>query len=460
MQKVVILRSKRLQKVVKKRPIWLQKVVNMLKRKVSDDIAKWYQSGCKKALLLTGSRQVGKTTSVREFAKANYPHFVEINFVKYPRAKQAFDGNLDTKTIVTNLSAMGFGPFVEGKTLVFFDEIQECPNARTAIKFLVEEHRFDFIESGSLLGINYKPVTSYPVGYEQELMMHPLDFEEFLWANGVSTDVIDTLLHCYRKEQPVPPFIHDQMSHFYRQHLVVGGMPNVVQTFIDNADFGNVLKVQRSILTTYRADITNYAGKDQVLVKRIFDAIPSQLGKQDKRFILASLEKGASMRKYEDPTQWLIDAGIAYYSFNTTEFALPFTATENRKLFKLYMVDTGLLSSLLLKGIQFDVLNGNLGVNEGALTENYIACSLSSKGISLHYYDKKSRHELDFIIEENNRITIIEVKSGSDNKRHASLDAALKAFPEKIERAIVFSPYNIERQQDVLYLPLYMSQFL
>ena len=432
----------------------------MLKRKVSDDIAKWYQSGCNKALLLTGSRQVGKTTSVRMFAKAHYSHFVEINFVKFPRARQAFDGNLDTKTIVTNLSAMGFGPFVEGKTLVFFDEIQECPNARTAIKFLVEEHRYDFIESGSLLGINYKPVTSYPVGYEQELKMYPLDFEEFLWANGVGTDVIDTLRHCYQKEQPVPAFIHDQISKFYRQHLVVGGMPNVVQTFIDNADFGNVLNVQRSILTTYRADITNYAGKDQVLVKRIFDAIPSQLGKQDKRFILASLEKGASMRKYEDPTQWLIDAGIAYYSFNVSDFALPFTATENRRLFKLYMVDTGLLSSLLLKGIQFDVLNGNIGVNEGALTENYIACSLSSKGIPLHYYDKKSRQELDFIIEENNQITIIEVKSGSDYKRHASLDAAIKANPEKIERSIVFSPYNIESQNDVLYLPLYMSQFL
>lgn len=432
----------------------------MLKRKVSDDIAKWYQSGCNKALLLTGSRQVGKTTSVRMFAKAHYSHFVEINFVKFPRARQAFDGNLDTKTIVTNLSAMGFGPFVEGETLVFFDEIQECPNARTAIKFLVEEHRYDFIESGSLLGINYKPVTSYPVGYEQELKMYPLDFEEFLWANGVGTDVIDTLRHCYQKEQPVPAFIHDQISKFYRQHLVVGGMPNVVQTFIDNADFGNVLNVQRSILTTYRADITNYAGKDQVLIKRIFDAIPSQLGKQDKRFILASLEKGASMRKYEDPTQWLIDAGIAYYSFNVSDFALPFTATENRRLFKLYMVDTGLLSSLLLKGIQFDVLNGNIGVNEGALTENYIACSLSSKGIPLHYYDKKSRQELDFIIEENNQITIIEVKSGSDYKRHASLDAAIKANPEKIERSIVFSPYNIESQNDVLYLPLYMSQFL
>lgn len=432
----------------------------MLKRKVNDDIAKWYQSGCNKALLLTGARQVGKTTSVREFAQAHYSHFVEINFVKSPRARQAFDGNLDTKTIVTNLSAMGFGPFVEGKTLVFFDEIQECPNARTAIKFLVEEHRYDFIESGSLLGINYKPVTSYPVGYEQELKMYPLDFEEFLWANGVSTDVIDTLRHCYSKEQPVPDFIHEQISLFYRQHLVVGGMPEVVKTFIDNPDFGNVLKVQRSILTTYRADITNYALKDQVLVKRIFDAIPSQLGKQDKRFILASLEKGASMRKYEDPTQWLIDAGIAYYSFNVSDFALPFTATENRRLFKLYLVDTGLLSNLLLKNIQFEVLNGDIDVNEGALTENYIACSLSSKDISLHYYDKKSRQELDFIIDENNRITIIEVKSGRDYKRHASLDAAVRAYPEEIERSIVFSSHNVESQNDVLYLPLYMSQFL
>ncbi len=432
----------------------------MLKRKVENEIIKWYQSGRNKALLLNGARQVGKTTSIREFAKAYYNHFVEINFVKFPLAQKAFDGNLDTKTIVTNLSAMGFGPFVEGETLVFFDEIQECPNARTAIKFLVEEHRYDYIESGSLLGINYKPVTSYPVGYEQELKMYPLDFEEFLWANDVSTDVIDVLQHCYEKEEPVPDFIHEQMNRFYRQHLVVGGMPEAVKTFVETPDFSNVLNVQRSILTTYRSDITNYAGKDQVLVKRIFDAIPSQLGKQDKRFILASLEKGASRRKYDDPTQWLIDAGIAYYSINTYDFALPFTATENRKLFKLYMVDTGLLANLLLKDIQFNVLNGDVGVNEGALTENYVACSLSSKGIALHYYDKKSRQELDFIIEENNEITIIEVKSGSDYKRHASLNAALEAFSSRIGRAIVFSSYNLERSNDVLYLPLYMSQFM
>ena len=432
----------------------------MLKRKISSKIDEWYRQEKKKALLLTGARQVGKTTSVRTFAKQNYTYFVEINFVKNPMACQAFDYSLDTRTIISNLSAMGYGPFVEGKTLVFFDEIQECPNARTAIKFLVEEHLFDYIESGSLLGINYKPVRSFPVGYEQEIKMYPLDFEEFLWAKGISEEVINQLRQCYKSETKVPEFIHEQLSIYYRQYLVVGGMPEVVNTYISNIDFNTVNLAKESILTTYRSDITNYAGKEQVLVKRVFDAIPSQLGKQDKRFILAELEKGASRRKYEDPTQWLIDAGVAYHSFNTTAFSLPFSATENRKLYKLYMVDTGLLSSLLLKNLQFKVLQGDVSVNEGALTENYVATTLASKGFSLHYYDKKSRQELDFIIEEDNKITIIEVKSGGNYQKHASLNAAISQYSDLINRAIVFSPYNVEHKNGVLYLPLYMAQFL
>lgn len=432
----------------------------MLRRKVISRIEEWCKSGCRKALILTGARQVGKTTAVREFAQRHYENFVEVNFVKRPMAVQAFDGDLDTRTIVTNLSAMGFGPFVEGKTLVFFDEIQECPNARTAIKFLVEEHRYDYIESGSLLGINYKPVPSYPVGYEEEVSVFPLDFEEFLWAKGISDDVISLLHKSYDTETAVPEFIHEQISQCYRQYLIVGGMPEVVQTFVTTPDFGRVLKVQRSILTTYRADITHYAANSQVLVKRIFDAIPSELGKQDKRFILSDLEAGASRRKYADPTQWLIDAGIAYYSFNTPAFELPFTATENRKLYKLYMVDTGLLGCMLLKGMQFQVLNGDISVNEGALTENYIACVLASKDFSLHYYDKRSRQELDFIIEEANKITVIEVKSGDDNQRHASLSAVLTNFQERMHRAIVFSKFNVSRKGEILYLPLYMAMFM
>ena len=432
----------------------------MLKRKIVTQIEEWHKDGCRKALLLTGARQVGKTTAVREFAKQHYTHFVEVNFVKRPIAQQAFDGDLTTKAIITNLSAMGFGPFVEGKTLVFFDEIQECPNARTAIKFLVDDHVYDYIESGSLLGINYKPVPSYPVGFEEEAPMFPLDFEEFLWANGVSDDVLDILRTSYKNETGVPDFIHQQMSMYYRQFLAVGGMPEAVQTFVTSPDFRAVERVHRSILTTYRADITNYAGKDQVLVKRVFDAIPSQLAKEDKRFILADLEKGASRRKYEDPTQWLVDAGITCYSFNTSAFELPFEATENRKLYKLYMVDTGLLGSILLKGIQFQVLNGDISVNEGALTENMVACALAEKGISLHYYDKNSKQELDCIIEEQNKITIIEVKSGDKYKKHASLNAAMAEHPEKICRAIVLSKFNVSRKDGILYLPLYMTMFL
>lgn len=324
----------------------------------------------------------------------------------------------------------------------------------------MDEHLYDYIESGSLLGINYKPVPSYPVGYEEEIALFPFDFEEFLWANGVSQQVFDILKESYQKEQPVPDFIHQQVSQYYRQYLAVGGMPEAVQAFVSNPDFRAVEKVHRSILTTYRADITQHAGREQVLVKRVFDAIPSELAKEDKRFVLADLEKGASRRKYEDPTQWLIDAGIAYYSFNTSAFALPFEATEKRSLYKLYMVDTGLLGSILLKGIQFQVLNGDISVNEGALTENYVACVLASKGHSLHYYDKNSKQELDFIIEEQNKITVIEVKSGEKYKRHASLSAANAEYAERIHRSVVLSRYNVSKKEGVLYLPLYMAIFL
>ncbi|MGM9817135.1 MAG: ATP-binding protein [Lepagella sp.] len=432
----------------------------MLRRKISEQLKRWYQTGRSKAPLVFGARQVGKTTAVREFARTHYQHYVEVNFVKHPLAMQAFDGDLTTQGIVTNLSAMGFGPFVEGKTLVFFDEIQECPKARTAIKFLVEEHIYDFIESGSLLGINYKSATSYPVGYEERYDVYPLDFEEFLWAKGVGTDVIEVLKTSYRTLTAVPDFIHNQISRYYREYLVVGGMPEAVQRFVTNPDFNEVVKIQRSIMTSYRADITHYAERQAPLVKRVFDSLPSMLAKQDKRFILSSIEKGGSMRKYEDPTQWLIDAGIAYYSINTKALELPVEAMENRSLFKLYMVDTGLLCSQLLKNLQFKVMNGEIDINEGALTENYVACSLASKGVSLHYYDKKSKLELDFVIPDQYGVSIIEVKSGADYKKHASLDHALRSNNGIIDRAIVLCRGNIEKSENVLYLPLYMSSMI
>ena len=441
----------------------------MLKRKIINELQEWSKLEHKKALIVEGARQVGKTTTIREFGKKNYKHFVEINFIKKPIAKQAFDGNLDTDTVVMNLTAMDFGPFVKGKTLVFFDEIQECPNARTAIKFLVEDGYFDFIESGSLLGINYKgsdseepvgEIASIPVGYESRLEMYPLDFEEFLWACGISGEIIDVLKKSYNNRIEVPPFIHDRIMECFRKYLVIGGLPEVVNTFVTTHDFNAITKVQSDLVAGYRKDISKYAGSDKVLVKRIFDSIPSQLAKQDKRFLLSEIEDGASRRRYADPTQWLVDAGLANYAINVNAFSLPFANVENRKLFKLYMHDTGIVTYMSLNGKQFSVMNGEIDVNEGALTENFVANELAKKELALHYYDKKSKHELDFILSGDDGIIVVEVKSGKSYMKHASLDYALANEKDNISRAIVLCASNVEIVDDIVYLPLYMAMFV
>lgn len=433
---------------------------DMLKRKIISQLTGWKEESVNKALLIKGARQVGKTTIVRQFARSHYENFIEINFEQMPMAKQAFEGNLDARTILINLSAMGFGPLEPGKTLIFFDEIQSCPKARTAIKFLVEDGQFDYIESGSLLGINYKDVSSYPVGFEHEIDMYPLDFEEFLWACNISEDVVDMLRDCYENHRTVPDFLHQQIMDRYRQYLIVGGMPEVVATYLDNEDFNKTITNQKDILTGYRNDISKYAGKDKLLVKSVFDAIPGQLSKQDKRFVLAAIEKNASRRKYGAPTQWLVDAGMAYYSFNVGSFELPFQSHENLRLYKIFFVDSGLMCAMMLDNIQGKVLTGDIFVNEGALAENYVAGELTKHGISLNYYDRKSKHELDFVFPEGNKISVIEVKSGKDYMKHTSLDVAQSLFSDRINRRIVMSGNNLKSENGVLYLPFYMSMFI
>lgn len=432
----------------------------MINRKIHNTLLSWKESNINKALLVKGARQVGKTTSIREFGKQHFKNFIEINFEMMPIAKRAFEGNLDAKTIILNLSSMGFGPFEEGKTLVFFDEIQSCPQARTAIKFLVEDGSLKYIESGSLLGINYKDVSSYPVGYEQQISMFPLDFEEFLYANGISTNVMELLKSCYHNKTSVPPFIHEQISALFRQYLVVGGMPEAVQSFIKEKDLSVVRQIQRNILNSYRDDIAKYAQSEKHLAKIVFDAIPSQLSKQNKRFILADIEKGAAQRKYRDSIEWLVDAGIAYFSFNAGAFDLPFSIYEKRNLFKLFLLDIGLLCNTMMADTQFQILQGDTSINQGALMENYIAAELSKKEIPLYYYDQKSRQELDFVFADQGKISIIEVKSSKNYKRHDSLNNVLKKYPNKIAKSMVFSPYNLEIEDNITYYPFYMSMFI
>lgn len=439
----------------------------MLRRKADSEIEKWYAQASRKALFVDGARQVGKTTTIRQFCKSHYENVIEINFIKKPLAKLAFDGNLDTDTIIMNLSSMGYGPFRQGKTVVFMDEIQDCPNARTAIKFLVEDGRFDYIESGSMPGINYKDdnndegdIASLPVGSEQTLSMYPLDFEEFLWACGISEQVIEMLREAFKFSKALPEFIHNQIMGLFRQYLVVGGLPEIVSIFTGNSDFSLTSKAQHDLVAGYRRDITKYAKKDKALVRAIFDSIPFQLAKQDKRFILAKLEDGASYRKYADPTQWLIDAGMAYAARNVNAFELPFHNNANPRLFKLYFLDPGVVCSMSLSGHQFEVMHGMININEGALTENFVAAEFAKKGHSLFYYDKKSKHELDFLLSDNDGVHIVEVKSGDNFKSHASLDYALEHEGSRISRATVLCKGNLSVEDGVTYLPLYMAMFL
>ena len=432
----------------------------MIKRKIINDLIAWKQNHKREALLIKGARQVGKTTIVREFASKHYKHFVEINFEQDPIAKDAFVGSRDVRTIISRLSAMGYGAFIPNETLVFFDEIQSCPNARTAIKFLVEDNSFDFIESGSLLGINYGEVSSYPVGFESQLEMYPLDFEEWLWANGVSEQTINDMRIAYDTKSNVDPVMHDQFMKHYRNFLVVGGMPKVVATYLDNADFNEVVRQQRVLVDSYRLDIAKYAGGQKTKAKRFFDAIPSQLSKAHKRYILSDLEKSGNMQKYGDAAQWLNDAGVAYFCYNTHSLELPFEQYENLNLFKVYMLDTGLLCSMWSGNIQWQVMQGEIDINEGALTENFIANELVKRGHRLHYYDHKSRNELDFLLAEDNQLTILEVKSGNSYKQHTALDNAILDQPKRISRAIVLSRFTSEKENFIEYLPLYMIMFL
>ncbi|MBP5663094.1 MAG: ATP-binding protein [Bacteroidales bacterium] len=442
----------------------------MLQRKIDKILDNWAVKSKKKALFLEGARQVGKTTSIRALGHRHYKHFIEINFIKKPSAKRAFDGDLDANTIILNLSAMGFGPFLPGETLVFFDEIQECPNARASIKFLVEDGAYDYAESGSLLGIHYKgdenseeeigEIPSIPVGSEETVEMYPLDFEEFLMALGMTTEILGVLRHSYDTMKTVPDFIHEQVMRRYAQYLAVGGLPEVVSNFVENRDFTFTLKAQNDLISGYRKDISKYAGKDKVLVKRVFDSIPSQLAKQDKRFVLADLEHGASRRKYADPTQWLIDAGMAYYAIQTNALSLPLSNVENRRLYKLYLLDTGMLCNMSLPRQHFAVMNGNLDINEGALAENFVAAELVKKGYPLYYFDQKSKHELDFVLPGNEGIIILEVKSGGNYCKHASLDYVLQHDSTMISDAVVLCNSNVTTADRIHYLPLYMAMFM
>lgn len=433
----------------------------MLYRKAYDKLLDWKSQKNKKALCIVGARQVGKTTLVRKFAEDHYENFVELNFVLDEQAKLIFEGSFDANTLITNLTAYTRKPMTPGKTLVLFDEVQECPNVRTAIKFLVEDGRFDYIESGSLLGVRYKEVRSYPVGFEEIYRMYPMDFEEYLWANGVQDATIEYLNDCFNTLAPVSGSVHETMLKLFQSYVVVGGMPQVVQTYVDTHDIGRVIENQSDILEQYRLDIAKYAvGNDKMKIQAIFDSIPSQLNDKNRRFFLNKVDDHGRQQRYADSFRWLDDAGVALPCYNVTEPQPPLQLNAKHNLFKLFMNDSGLLCAASMDNIQFSILNGDLSINMGSILENMIATQLKSKGFRLNYFDSKKYGELDFVIQNGTHIECIEVKSGNDFKKHSALNKILSVAEWKIPKSYVVCRGNVAWESDVIYLPWYMIMFI
>ncbi len=432
----------------------------MLYRKFYNELVRWHNEKKKRAMLIDGARQIGKTTLIRQFARDYYgDNFVEINFVNTPSAIEIFKGDLSADEIISKLTLFLHRSLEPYKTLVFFDEVQECPEVRTAIKFLVDDGRFDYIESGSLLGINYKEIKSYPVGYEEIRKMYPMDFEEFIIANGVQQENIDYLRKCYDNRTPIDNFIHKEMMKLFIYYMLIGGMPAVVQEFVNSKDMGRVVSIQKDILALYRQDITKYAVIRKEKITTIFDTIPAELNSKNKRFMLSDLTKTARMERYESCFNWLTDAGVALPCYNLLEPKQPVEINKRHNLFKFFLADTGLLCAMSSTDVQFQIISGDYGINQGSIMENLFAQQLKSNGFNLYYYDNSKVGEIDFLVEQHAKLIPIEIKSGKNYKVHKALDNLLSIKEYRLDESIVFCTGNIEKQDKIVYLPLYMIIF-
>lgn len=437
----------------------------MLRRKIEKTLSDWKNTPNHKPLILKGCRQCGKTFSVLDFAKKNYEHVVYLNFFVNPQYASVFSGSLEVDNITMLLSAlMGKDAIFEaGKTILILDEIQDCPDARTALKFFKLDGRYDVIGTDSLLGVKGygdKEPKSIPVGYETVIDMTPLDFEEFLWANGISEQII-TLLHTHLQNQtPVPDALHARMRELLLQYTVVGGMPDVVQTFVDSRRMDEVLQLQRDIVRSYEDDMVKYADKkDKAVIKECFQSIPKQLSKENKKFQYSVVKKGATASKFAGSLQWIEDAGIIARCYNLFITELPLDGNADQDTFKVYMRDTGLFVSMLEDGTQFDILQGNLLGYKGAIFEGLIADIFSKMGRKLYYFHKDSGLEVDFIIRYKGACTLVEVKANTGNVK--STKTVLR-HPEKyhVTQAIKLGDYNIGLSEQILTLPLYMAFLL
>ena len=436
----------------------------MLKRKIEQKLKDWKAAENRRPLIIKGCRQCGKTFSVLDFAKKNYKHVVYLNFYENPDYASVFAGALDVDTIVMMLSALlgREAVFESGSTVLILDEIQECPEARTALKFFRTDGRYDVIGTGSLPGVKGygKEPKSVPVGSETVIDMYPLDFEEFLWANGISDPVIEMLKKCLENETPVPEALHSRMRQLLLQYAVVGGMPDAVQTFVDTKRMDEVLQIQRDIVRSYEDDMIKYAEKkDKSRIRECFQSIPKQLSRENKKFQYSVVKKGSTASKYAGSLQWIEDAGIIVRCCNLNITELPLDGNAKEDVFKVYMSDCGLFVSMLEDGTQYDILRGNLHGYKGAIFENLIADIFGKMGRKLYYFHKDSGLEVDFVIRYKGKCTLVEVKAATGN---AKSTRTILHHPEKyhVSHAIKLGDSNVGRDGQLLTLPLYMAFLL
>lgn len=445
----------------------------MFKRKITEELKAWKAgTGKKKALVIKGLRQIGKTYSARAFANENYESVVYINFKDNDTLRSVFEGDFNVNRITLDISALMPGArFIPGNTVILFDEIQECSNARASIKAFMEDGRYDIICTGSLLGIkgyNRKKGKGIPTGSEHIIYMKPMDFEEFLWAKGVSEEVIEELRRCLRERIPVSSIIHKAMLRYYREYICVGGLPYVVDRFLATNDMNVVRQEQLDILEEYKDDFGKHLDENEneeidltllARINRVFDSIPAQLAKENSKFVFAALEKKARADTYQAAIQWLKDAGLISLCHNLSNLSLPLEGNKTDSVFKIYMQDTGLFTAMLEPGTAGKILTGELGMYKGAIYENSIADCFAKHGRPLYYYRKDSGLEIDFITVYEEAPVLIEVKATNGNTKSANTILKNQEL-YGVKLCIKLGESNIGLENNKLTVPSYMAFLL
>ncbi len=433
----------------------------MLWRKCQSEIINWIKND-NKALMVTGARQIGKTYLIRNTLKEEKCDFVEFNLIEQPELIELFEGitKSNCKSFLERLTIVTNHNLIKGKTIIFFDEIQECKDIVTKLKFLVQDASFKYVLSGSLLGVELSGLQSAPVGYLNTIKMFPMDFEEYLVALKMKRETINLLKNHFEQMTKVDEFIHKKLLEAFRSYLVVGGMPEAVQSYVNEGDYNKVLKIHLNIIEQYKVDFTKYEKEKRLKLMKTYEMIPAELADKNKRYIFSDLDANLKFDRYENSFNWLIDAGVAIPVYNVTEPRLPIEINKKSNLFKLFLSDIGLLSSLYGKTTQLAILNNNNSLNCGAIYENVVAQELYAHGFKGYYFNSHKQGELDFVIEFNDYVCPIEVKSGKDYTKHSALDHVIANRDYDVKKAFVLSHSNISQNGKITYLPIYMIMFL